>query len=384
MSIHLRISVATLLVLLLPSSLLAANANPLDKDPNVNGLVFGLTDAFTNGEFTQDDGAAFNGNQILVQSQNVASSCCHGAGISVPLSNGENGIDMSFDGSTNQDQNDDVPNATPPNSVFATIGNTAVTDPLHGSVAKLENGNILRYSMWMRADPNDPISAAPQIEPVLKFEFWKEALSLNQDTAGGAQPLFGDKVYDTDQHLGEGIWVDLDNSNSVIDASAFAEGRVRTISPDEWTLIEVVHEVDDSNWFGINDDIYGVGDIEEIRAVMFWGHFAGASSLSGSIWIDNVLLEVFSDAAAVTPNPNLNTNPSDDEGDVDLDMDGDIDGDDFKLIQRTDVSLIPDWEPAYGQGFAAGAAVAAVPEPTTVTLIALGLVASTGATRRRR
>ena len=198
---------------------------------------------------------------------------------------------MSFDGSENQDQNDDAPNAAAPNAVFATIGNANVTDPLHGSVAKLENGNVLRYSMWMREDPNDPISAAPQIEPVLKFEFWKEALSLNQDTNAGLQPLFGDKVFDTDQHGGEGIWVDLDQSNSVIDGLAFGEGRTRTISSSEWTLIEVVHEVDDQDWFGIADDVYNVEDIEEVRAVMFWGHFTGASSLSGSIWIDNVLLE---------------------------------------------------------------------------------------------
>ena len=69
---------------------------------------------------------------------------------------------------------------------------------------------------------------------------------------------------------------------------------------------------------------------------------------------------------------------------VDVDDDGDIDGDDLLLIGRTDPSLIPGWEPAFGQGFAANAAVTGVPEPTTALLVALGTVLAGGATRRRR
>ena len=73
---------AVSLLLLSPSVLIAADANPLDTDPNVNGLVFGRTDTFADDGFTLDDTGAFNGNQILVQSQNVTSNCCHGAGVS--------------------------------------------------------------------------------------------------------------------------------------------------------------------------------------------------------------------------------------------------------------------------------------------------------------
>jgi hypothetical protein len=115
----------------------------------------------------------------------------------------------------------------------------------------------------------------------VKFELWKEALSTNADTNGGqAQPLFGDKIVDTDQHLGQGIWIDLDKNGSVIDGAAASQGRIRTVNTTSWSLIEVTYTVDDTQWFGIGDDLYSVADVEEVRAVMFWGDFAG-NSLGG-------------------------------------------------------------------------------------------------------
>lgn len=58
-------------------------------------------------------------------------------------------------------------------------------------------------------------------------------------------------------------------------------------------------------------------------------------------------------------------------GDADADGDGDVDGADFLALQRTNPSLIPDWESAYGGGPLSG--VAAVPEPTSVGLLLLGI-----------
>lgn len=69
---------------------------------------------------------------------------------------------------------------------------------------------------------------------------------------------------------------------------------------------------------------------------------------------------------------------------ADLDLDDDVDGLDFLTIQRTDPSLIGDWQEQYGTGIpaaaAAGATFAAVPEPTTLALLAVGL----GCLRRRK
>jgi len=59
--------------------------------------------------------------------------------------------------------------------------------------------------------------------------------------------------------------------------------------------------------------------------------------------------------------------------DVDLDDDGDVDGADFLAIQRTDPSLIPEWESQYGSGSVNLAATTAVPEPTTFVLVGLAL-----------
>jgi hypothetical protein len=369
----------------------AADAAPLDTDPNVDLLAFGGTDAFVFGDaYSQDDAASFNGNDLLVQTQ-AGFGGGAGAGFSVPVSNGENGKTESFDGGANEVLNPDIDNATPPNSVFTTIGNAS---------GKLENGNVIRWSAWMRIDPNNPVTVAPQIEPVFKFEFWKEALSTFADTNGGqAQPFFGDKIIDSDQHLGAGIWIDLDNDGAVIDAAAAGSGRIRTINSTGWTLIEAVHVVDDTQWIGIADDFYSAADVEEIRSVMFWGDFAGTDFTAdgddgGSLWFDNLLVEIFKDQASVTPN--TNPDPALSEGGLagDFDNDHDVDGDDLTV-----------WESAFGmtaagdadndgdsdghdfliwQQHLGGPGLGAVPEPTSAALLFGGWALLAGAMARRR
>lgn len=382
--------------LLIPvSASLAADAHPVFTDINADGLGFGQTDPFTFGIYTQDDTASFMGNDFLVQSQNGFGGGSDGAGFSIPVSNGENGIDMTFDGDMNQDQNDDIQNETAPNSVFADIGNAAVSDPLHGDVSKLENGNVLRFSMWVREDPNDPITIAPQIEPVLKFEFWKEALSISADNDGGQlQPLWGDKIVDQEQHLNQAIWIDLDNNGSVADAFAASEGRIRTLDSEDWTLVEVTYEVNDSEWFGIADDVYTVEDVEDVRAVMFWGDFA-STDMGGSLWFDNALVEVFADQASVTPNTNPNPALSEVSEDADFNGDGNVDGQDFLIWQRgfgvgteqfegdanfsgtVDGDDLAIWQNAYGDSEAIASSLSVVPEPTAGMLVLLGLLCLT-------
>jgi hypothetical protein len=378
-----------LLALAIAPAAWGAEATTLDTDPNIDTLMFGGTDAFVfGGAYAQDDAAQLNGNDVLAQTQSGTGGGA-GAGFSVPISNGENGITESFDGAANTDLNMDINNATPANSVFATIGNAS---------GKLENGNIIRFSTWVRSNPNNPVTVAPQIEPVFKFEFWKEALSTFADTNGGQQqPFFGDKIVDSDQHLAQGIWIDLDGSGSVIDGAAAGTGRIRTIKSTEWTLIEVTHTVDDSQWIGIADDKYTVAQVEEIRSVMFWGDFAG-TDLSGdgdggTLLFDNMLVEVFKNQAAVTPNANPNPEvvsggPADfdNDGDIDAadltawrgafgstaagdaDNDGDSDGADFVLWQRG----------------LTGPKLTAIPEPASVVLLLAGLSLATGLRRRPR
>lgn len=59
--------------------------------------------------------------------------------------------------------------------------------------------------------------------------------------------------------------------------------------------------------------------------------------------------------------------------DVDLDDDGDVDGADFLAIQRTNSSLIPQWQTEYGT-VPQLASASVVPEPSTIGLLLVGLL----------
>ncbi|MEX0611017.1 MAG: PEP-CTERM sorting domain-containing protein [Pirellulales bacterium] len=362
-----------------------ANAYPLFTDPNADGLAFGVTDVFSFGaKYSFNDDAQLNGNQIVSISQFGTAAGSTGAGLSVPISNGENGIDMSLDGGTNQDVNPDIPNATGPNSVFTTIGNPS---------GKLENGNVIRYSAWFRSDPANPITVASQVEPVLKIEIWKEALSgqtpEEADTnPNQLQPLYGDKVFDQDQHGGTiGIpnadqpqWIDINGNGSVIDGSAASEGRVSSISTGAWTLVETTYTIDESFWLGIGDDIYTVEDIEDVRAVLFVGDFANTNlsgdGNGGNLLVDNVLVEVFRNAGSVTPN--TNPNPALSEGlDGDFNGDGNVDAADY-VVWRKNGGTLEDynaWRDNFGAmspGGGNGAlSTGAVPEPSSLVMVGL-------------
>ena len=366
--------------LALAPSAWAANAVLNDTDPNVEGLGFGRTDPFVFGAaYSQNPLASLNGNEFLAQTQ-MGIGGNAGAGFSVPISNGENGRTQSLDGIGDDVINPDIDNPTPPNSVFTTIGNAG---------GKLANGNVIRWSTWVRINPDNPVTVAPQIEPVFKFEFWKEALSNFADTNGGqAQPTFGDKIVDTDQHLAEGIWIDLDNNGTAIDGGAAGTGRLKTISTSAWTLIEVVHTVNDATWVGIDNDAYTVADVEEIRSVMFWGDFTSTSFAAdgadgGTLWFDNMLVEVFANTGAVTPNTNPNPTLSEGGPVGDYDDDGDVDARDLAEWSRSfsipdaDASADADTD-SDGADFLAwqrglgSAPIGAVPEPGAIALGGVG------------
>ena len=162
---------------------------------------------------------------------------------------------------------------------------------------------------------------------------------------GQLQPFYGDKVFDQDQHGGAiGIpvadkaqWIDFNGDGVVIDGAAAGEGRVSQISTGAWTLVESLYTVNDGDWLGIGDDIYTVADIEEIRAVMFLGDFAGTNLTGdgdgGNMLVDNILVEVFRNAGSVTAN--TNPNPTLSEGLTgDFNMDGKVDAADYVVWRK--------------------------------------------------
>ncbi|MEM8681180.1 MAG: PEP-CTERM sorting domain-containing protein [Planctomycetota bacterium] len=303
-----------------------------DTDPNANGVAFDQSDAFNFGVFGLDDTALEQGpmgtvNDIIVYSAAGTGVFNDGAGYTVRISNGENGND-----GTGPDP--DPMNPEPANPIFG-----------FNSSGRLENGNVIRYSQWMRHDVVNPFLAEPQVEPILKLEFWTEALSGNADFNTQPNPVFGDRIFDTDQNWqgdANGLsatFIDINNdgdsNNPLLNPPDF------TLVPgDDWLLVHTMWEVNDTGW-GYTDPNNGAGpaaqtvaDVEDIRAVTFLGDFAGTAfgDDPSAVWLDNPMVEIYqsmADVPATIPNPrpeftqppancDLNGDTSCDLADIDL------------------------------------------------------------------
>jgi hypothetical protein len=374
-----------------PTILLGAVAISPITDPN-DTVGFPGPDLFADALIGLDDTAVFMNNDLAVYS--LVGGGSGGGGFSIRLSNGENGI-TSTDGGANPDED----NTEPADPVFAAIGN---------ATGKLENGNALRFSMWMRMDPDNPVTKEPSVEPVVKIELWKEALSGTSDFAGVQFSNSGDRVWDTDQnasnaaHVAAGQsqadWVDMNNDGDIQNGGIPVS---QALVANEWRRVETTLIVDDDplddglGW-RIGTDFFTVGDIEEIRGVMFVGDFASSDIADGgSFWVDNLMLEVFADEATMlaTPNPNTppvegllgdyNNNGTVDTADYVLWRNGgplQNEGDSIGAIDQADYTF---WRARFGAGAGVGAGTAAaIPEPTTCILILLGTI--TVACCRRR
>ena len=238
-------------------------------------------------------------------------------------------------------------------------------------------------------NPNSPVVKQPQIEPVVKIELWKEALSGFADFNAVAFPGAGDRIWDTDQNAGNAAfvgfnqsqadWVDMNNNGAI------ANGRPVSVSlvTNEWRLAETTLIVDDDplndglGW-SIGAEFFDVEDVEEIRAVMFVGEFGGQDlSNGGSFWVDNLMVEVFANEAAMLATPNPNTAPV--EGiPGDFNNNGTVDAADY-VILRND-SLGQAAYDTWGGEFRSTArsrrglsGVANVPEPVSYGLMILAV-----------
>lgn len=372
-----------------------------DINANPTGVGFdGAVNIFASASgapFQVDDDAVFMNNDLVVYTMNGLGAN-DGAGLSISISNGENGITQTdppgHPGTPPGTPNIDPDNTEPVDPVFAAIGNTS---------GKLENGNAIRFSMWMRQDPSDPVTKVPQIEPVLKLELWKEARSGFADFEPPGFPRFGDRLWDTDQNAGNSLfngynqsqasWVDMDNNG----ATSFGKPVAASLVTDEWRRVEAFLVVDDDplddgfKW-SIGNQAFDVTDVEEIRAVMFLGDFAGTNLTdAGSIWVDNLMLEVFANEAAMLATPNPNTAPVESEDlPGDYNGDGSVDAADYVVWRKNPGAFGGDpagyntWRMNFGapDGAASVLGASAVPEPTAAILAVLAI--AMGALRRTR
>jgi hypothetical protein len=329
-------------------------------------------------------------NDIVVYTMNGLSGN-DGAGLSISISNGENGITQT-----------DPPGhpGTPPGTPNIDPDNTVAADPVFAAIGnasgKLENGNAIRFSMWMRQDPNDPVTKVPQIEPVLKLELWKDARSGYADFSNIDFPNFGDRLWDTDQNAAnaafngrnqsQASWVDMDNNG----ATSFGKPVAASLVTNEWRRVEAFLVVDDDplddgfQWSIGNQVNFDVADVEEIRAVMFTGDFSNPPNDltdAGSIWVDNLMLEVFANEDAMLATPNPNTAPVESE-DVpgDYNGDGSVDAADYVVWRKNPADFGGDpagyttWHTNFGSGgVGSGLGASAVPEPSALVLAVAAL-----------
>ena len=425
-------SAATLALLLAAASAHALDVFPVLKDPSTdvdaatedNSAVLGRPYAFADpgAPYGLDINGVVNGNQVMVLTQLPGEVATNGgAGFTFTvLSNGENGIDETRN--NGGDAEFDDPNTTPVSSVI---------EQINGEGQKLQNGNVIRFSMWLRSDPNSPLNFSPQVEPVAKIEMWKEFGSSVQDTNPGLlSPQFGDKIFDQQQH-GLPIkeltnfspddsvqWVDLDGDGQIgEDDTADDEGRISTLSTEEWTLVETSYEIDDSFWLGIFNnngtsppDTSVIDALEEVRTTFFFGDFTALTQTpntleGGNLLVDNILVELFTDRAEEQATPNLNPNPILDEVIApvgDYNGDGVVDAADYTVFRNNEGTEfeLPNRDPAatgvvgqddydawaanYGAVSqpVAPPAANAVPEPAGVA--ALAIAACCGLLTRRR
>ena len=208
----------------------------------------------------------------------------------------------------------------------------------------------------MATDPNDPLLNEGEWTDTLKFELTKEGLS------GGS----GAEVFDT----GNAVPVDFTAGNCDIaagESSCTSHPSPEVVSTD-WTLFSMQYEIDDFDF--VSDT---VDEVVHIRAVMFLGDFQSDEAIQGTLYMDNMMIEIFDDIATANSTPIGTTNPG---GFIpaaglagDFDGDTDVDGADFLKWQQDGLTAtdLTDWQANYGAPSAA-ANVGSVPEPSSALL----------------
>ncbi len=235
-----------------------------------------------------------SGNRALRISSGFHQFGAHVARTAIRISNGENGNDGDdpFD--------PDRINTQAPHPGFGLINQPA---------NRLQNGNTIRFSAWMKADPDDPVLVAPTIEPILNIELWTEALSNDADTDRHANPQLGDRLYDTHLNGNNAAYVDM-NGDGMANGQPGGGLSEFSLSREQWTLVSTTLTVSDFGWgYDLATGFVSktVDDVEEIRATLTLAEYLNTDlTQGGSILIDQPMVEIyetFTEMPPEVPNP---------------------------------------------------------------------------------
>jgi len=142
-------------------------------------------------------------------------------------------------------------------------------------------GNVLRFSAWVATDADDPLMNEGTWTDTLKFEF-NSAIGIEVfEREVGA----GTNLFPSSCNLGTGVCGDPGTLG---------------VNSAGWTLMSETYEID------AGDPLASVTIIEP---VLFIGDYTGNETEQGTLYMDNLLVEVFEDLATANSTPLPNSYP---------------------------------------------------------------------------
>lgn len=141
-------------------------------------------------------------------------------------------------------------------------------------------GNVIRFSAWLAMDANDPLMNQGTWTDSIKFEF---------------NSSIGNEVF---ERLIDPA-PDLFPNTCDLGAGTCADPGYWGVNSSDWVLASGTYEIDAAD---------PLATVTIVEPVIFIGDYTGSETEQGTLYLDNLMVEVFEDMAAANataiPNPN--------------------------------------------------------------------------------